>query len=132
MWSPSLVKTSAWTVYLPCICCQNALSPTHRTATQKCSYRWDLLGQVDGFRDGDLALLDGTLEIHVLDLVAQIGLRVNQADVAVPDVQLHICALRDRLLHEARGLNEERCAAAQVEGEHQFSWPVPKHIFPLV
>ena len=69
------------------------------------AYRRDLLGQLDLLDDGDLALLDGAFEVHVLDLLAQIGLRVDQADVAIFDLQVDIGALLDGLLDRARRLN---------------------------
>lgn len=49
------------------------------------TYRWDLLGDVDGLGNGQLALLDRTLEIDVFDLLAQAGLGADEADQAILD-----------------------------------------------
>jgi len=78
------------------------------------THRRDLLGQVDRLDDGQLALLDGALEVDVLDLVAQVRLRADQADVAVPDLEVDVGAVEDGLLDGALGLNLEGCAAAVV------------------
>lgn len=49
------------------------------------TYGWDLLRDVDGLGDGQLALLDRTLEIDVLDLLAQAGLGADEANQAILD-----------------------------------------------
>jgi hypothetical protein len=77
------------------------------------SYRRNLFGQVDGLDDGDLALLDGALEVHILDLLAQVGLRIDQADVAIFNLDIDVCTLEDLLLDRAGGFNEKGCAAAR-------------------
>jgi len=61
--------------------------------------RWDLLGQINRLGDGDLALLDRAIEVDVLHLLAEVGLRVDEADVAVLDLQQHVCAIYDVFFH---------------------------------
>jgi len=60
---------------------------------------WDLLGQINRLGDGDLALLNGALELNVLHLLAEVGLGVDEADVAVFDLQHHVCAIYDVFFH---------------------------------
>jgi hypothetical protein len=76
-------------------------------------YRRNLVGQVDRLEDGDLALLDGALEVNILDLLAQVGPRGDQADEAIFDLDIDVCALENRLLDRAGRLDEEGGAAAR-------------------
>ena len=62
------------------------------------TYRWDLLGKVNGFGDGEDTLLDGAFHIDVGDLIAEIGLDVDQAYVSVLDLQVDVGALADGFL----------------------------------
>ena len=62
------------------------------------AYRWDLLGKVDGFGNGEDTLLDGAFHIDVGDLVAKIGLDVDQAYVSVLDLQVDVSALHNGFL----------------------------------
>ena len=75
------------------------------------TYRWDLLRQVDLLGNRDSALLDGAFEIDVLHLLAQVGLGVDQLDVAVLDGQRDPCAVLDVLLDDARGVDCQGLAA---------------------
>ena len=86
-------------MYFPCDCwvSQQYYVPIWTTAT----YRWDLLGQLDSLDNGNLPLLDGAFKIDVLDLLAQIRLGVDQADVSIFDLQVHICALLNLVLYRA-------------------------------
>jgi len=59
--------------------------------------RRDLLRQLHLFRKRRLALLDRTLEVHVLDLVAEIGVLLDDGDKAVLDLQVDFGAFFDVL-----------------------------------
>lgn len=48
--------------------------------------RRDLFGQLHLLRESGLALLDWALEVDVLDLVAQVGLLLDNGDQAVFDL----------------------------------------------
>lgn len=96
---------------MPCIYCQRSLDLTRFRIGE--SYRWDLLGQVDGLDDGESALLDGALQVHVLDLIAEVGLRADQADIAILDFEVDVCAVFDRLMYDALGFDEESRATAR-------------------
>jgi hypothetical protein len=74
------------------------------------SYRRDLLRQVDRLGDDKLARLDGALEVHIPQLLAQVGLHVDEFDVAIFDLDVHIGALENRVLHLAAGFDDEGCA----------------------
>jgi hypothetical protein len=69
--------------------------------------------QGDRIEDGVLALLDGALEVNILDLLAQVGPRGDQADEAIFDLDIDVCALENRLLDRAGRLDEEGGAAAR-------------------
>ncbi len=72
-----------------------------------CAHRWDLARQLDGLGDGQQALLDGALEVDVLDLLAQVRLRADKPDQAVLDLQVDVGALLDSFVDLADGLDNE-------------------------
>lgn len=78
------------------------------------TYGWDFLGQVDLLDDGNPALFDGALEIDVLDLLAEIRLGIDQTDVSIFDLEIHICALLDLVLHRASCCDVKCCAPIQL------------------
>ena len=65
------------------------------------TYRWDFLGKIDGFGDGKDTLLDGAFHINVGDLIAEIGLDVDEAYVSVLDLQVNVGALFDGFLDDS-------------------------------
>lgn len=71
----------------------------------------DLLGKLDVFGQSSLALLDRTLEIHVLNGVAQVGILLDDGDQAVLDLQVHFGALLDVLREVAASGDAEDLAA---------------------
>lgn len=71
------------------------------------SYVGDLLGQLNGLGDSKRAILDGTLHVDILDLLAQIGLGADKTDQAVLDLQRDVCALFDGLAQGAGCLDNE-------------------------
>ena len=64
---------------------------------------WDLLGQGNLLIDGRFALLDGALKVDVLNLLAEVGLLVDERDKPVLDLQVHLGALGDVLREVALG-----------------------------
>ena len=56
------------------------------------TYGRNLLWQRDILRNCDLALLDRTLQVHIRDLLTQIGLCVDQTNQAILDLDVHVCA----------------------------------------
>lgn len=61
------------------------------------SYVRNLLGQINGFGEGQSTSLNGALHVDVLDLLAQVRLGADQADQTVLDLQRNICALLNGL-----------------------------------
>ena len=82
-----------------------------RVGGEQNTYRWDLLGQINRLGDGDLALLDRAIEVDVLHLLAEVGLRVDEADVAVLDLQQHVCAIYDVFFHCSGCFDDESGSA---------------------
>jgi hypothetical protein len=74
------------------------------------TYIWNLIRQFNILGDNSLALLDRAFHIHVLDLVANRCLGVDEADQAVLDLQDHICTLLDPLLEGTDGFDGEGLA----------------------
>jgi len=95
-------------MYFPC-----ARSQQRRTNTKDAinPYRRNLLGQFDVLGDRNLSLLDGALEINILDLLAEVDNLVEKLDEAVFDHQLHVGALLDCLLNGSRRLDGQVRAA---------------------
>jgi len=69
--------------------------------------RWDLLGEVDRLGDRDNALLNRTLEVDVLDLLAQVRLGVHQPDQTILDLKVDVCALVDGLVDGSDSLDNQ-------------------------
>lgn len=86
-------------------------------------YVGNLLGQVDTLGEGQGARLDGTLHINVLNLLAEVCLGADKADQAVLDLQRDICALLDRLGHDAGRGNYESLATNRQQMLAQFDTP---------
>jgi hypothetical protein len=96
----------------------------YATSTGKTSHRgggwWKTYGRnlgrkIHALDQGQLALLDGTLEVDVADLLAQVGLGADKANQAVLDRQQHVCALLDSLIHDAAGLDDEFLATVSLQ-----------------
>ena len=58
---------------------------------------WDLLGQLDSLGESHLALLQGTTEIDLVDLFAEIDFLVEDANEAVLDLDVYFGAFFDVL-----------------------------------
>lgn len=71
------------------------------------THRRHLLGDLDGLRDGEDALLDGALEVDVADLLAEVRLGVDEADQAVLNNKVNVGALLDCLEDGARRADNE-------------------------
>ena len=67
----------------------------------------DLLGKLDVLGQGGLALLDRALEVDVLDLVAEVGVLLDDGDQAVLDLQVHLRAIFDVLRKVTAGHDAE-------------------------
>ena len=67
----------------------------------------DLLGKLDVLGQGGLALLDRALEVDVLDLVAEVGILLDDGDQAVLDLQVHLRAIFDVLRKVTAGHDAE-------------------------
>lgn len=70
----------------------------------------DLGWQLDILYDLGLPLLDRAAHIHILDLLAEIGLRVDKSYQPVLDLQNNICALPDIFKHGPDRFDGERAA----------------------
>jgi len=57
----------------------------------------DLLGKLDVLGQGGLALLNRALKVDVLDLVAEVGVLLDDGDQAILDLQVDLCAVFDVL-----------------------------------
>ena len=91
--SPSAVKTSARTVYVPC----NIVSIISAVCRFENTHRRDLPGQIDILGQAHLALLERAVEISLLDRVAAVCVLVDERDEAVLDLEMHLEALADLL-----------------------------------
>lgn len=74
------------------------------------THRRDLGGKLNGLGDAQDAFFNGTLEVDILNLLAEVRLRADKADEAVLDLQQHVGALLDGLLDGARSLDDELLA----------------------
>ncbi|CAF3537505.1 unnamed protein product [Fusarium graminearum] len=63
------------------------------------TYRRNLSRKVYGLNNLDLALFDGTLEVNVTNLLAEIGLGADEADETILDSQENVSALFNLLLN---------------------------------
>lgn len=80
--------------------------------------RGDFLGQIDRLHNRDFALLNGALEIDVLDLLAQVGRGRNQTDQAVLDLKVDVGTLGDGGGDGANSLDYELSAAERLARLH--------------
>lgn len=69
------------------------------------TYRRNLLGKINILGQLHGTLLQRTLEIDILEVVAQVGFLVDDANQAILDLQVHLCALLNVLGQNARGLD---------------------------
>jgi hypothetical protein len=74
----------------------------------------DLLGELDVFGQGGLALLDRALEIDLLDLGAEVGSLPDDGDQAVLDLQVHLGAVFDVFRKVTTGDDAEGLAAVTM------------------
>lgn len=75
------------------------------------TYRWDLGGQVHALHNIAVARLERAFEIHVGNLLAEIGLGRQELNEAVLDADLDFSSLFDLLLDRAARRDEELLAA---------------------
>lgn len=68
--------------------------------------RW----QINLLSQSHLAFLQGTLEVHILDLFAEIGVLLDQGDVTVFHLQSNPGPFLHPLLQVALGINSESLA----------------------
>lgn len=61
------------------------------------SHLGNLLGKLNGLGDGDVTLLNGALDVDVVNLLAEVGLGANKTDQAVLDLESDVGALLDSL-----------------------------------
>ncbi len=78
------------------------------------TYRRHLLGNLDCFRDGKDALLDGALKVDVGNLFAEIGPGVDKADQAVLDDEVDVGSVFDRLEDGSSCPNDQVSAPAYI------------------
>jgi len=78
------------------------------------THRRDLIRQVDLFGDANLALLNGALELDVLDLLTQIGLGVDKTDIAVFNDEVHVGALLNRVLDGSGGFDRKSSSTVET------------------
>lgn len=95
------------------------LSPLYLTlsdsGSSEYSYRRDLLGKVDLFRESKLSLLQRAADINVcLELITQIDLLANQANKAVADLQQYLGTSLNGFVQDALGIDTESLATAKV------------------
>jgi hypothetical protein len=74
----------------------------------------DLLGQLDVFGQGGLALLDRALEVDLLDLGAEVGVLPDDGDQAVLDLQVHLGAVFNVLREVTAGDDAEGLTAVTL------------------
>ena len=75
------------------------------TILRNAAYRRNLLGKIDILGQLHGTLLQRTLEIDILQVVAQVGFLVDDADQAILDLQVHLCALLNVLGQNTRCLD---------------------------
>lgn len=81
---------------------------------QNFTYRWDLPRQVDLLLHRNLALLQRTVKIDVLNLLAEVDLLPEEGDQAILDLQEHGSTVRDLLLQGTFGFDGEGLATINV------------------
>jgi hypothetical protein len=69
------------------------------------THRRDLLGQIDILGDGGFALLNGAVQIDILDLFAEVCCCVDKPDQPIFDLKYDIGPFLDVLDECAGGLN---------------------------
>lgn len=104
--------TSASTEYLPCRKYQLRFSAI--LLADKRSYRRDLLWQVHLFLQNQVTLLKRTLQIHILDLVAEVDGLFHQRNQTPFHFQAHGSALLHGLLQNTFSLDVESRATVMV------------------
>jgi hypothetical protein len=105
--SPSLVKTSASTVYFPYHLL--AMSSTLQSLWE--AYRRDLLGEIHILCQAHVALVERALQVNLANGFAQIGLLVDQGDQTVFDLKVHFGALFDFLFKGSGSFDGQSLAA---------------------
>lgn len=68
------------------------------SSSMRSTYWWDLIWQLNILSQSHLPSLKRTLQVHLLDLLAQINRRPQQGDDSVLDDDVCVCALGDILL----------------------------------
>lgn len=91
------------------------------------TYRWDLLRQVDLLGERELSLLQRTVEIDILDLVAEIDFAVQYGDQAILDDQEYGSALLDILQQGPVGLDGKSPATTIMSVSKIRNMPVLQH-----
>lgn len=81
----------------------------------------DLVRKLDGLSDGENTLLDGALEVNVLDLLTQVRLGADKANEAVLDLEENVCALLNVLLDGAGSLDDELLASLRRVGREVYA-----------
>ena len=79
----------------------------HVKTRRACTYRRNLPRQLNILSQAELALLQRTLEIRLLNRVARVALLVDQRDQSVLDLEMHLGALADLFLEIARRLDSQ-------------------------
>lgn len=74
------------------------------------TYRWDLSRKINALHNIAVARLEGAFEIHVGNLLAEIGLGRQQLNEAVLNADLDFSSLLDLLLDRAARCDEELLA----------------------
>ena len=83
-----------------------------RRASRWQTYRWDFRWELDVFGYICLALLDGTVHVDGLNLLAQVCGGAEQFDQAVLDLDDYICSLCDVFFECADGFDGEGLSTA--------------------
>lgn len=97
----SSVKTSAVTVYFPWY----ILAVYFPNESIESTYGWNLRRQVNLLGNLRLPRLDRTLQIHLLDLLAQICCRAEELDEPVLDLEHDVGAFADVFFERAEGFD---------------------------
>lgn len=71
------------------------------------TYGGNLLGQLDSLGNDSVTGLNGTFDVDLAHLLAQIGLGREQLDEAVLNNQADVCTFFDGLLYSSVGLDDE-------------------------
>lgn len=83
------------------------------------TYGRNLLGKLDILGQAHWALLERALQVDILDVLAKIRLLVDDADQAILDLQVDLCALLDVFVKDTRCLDRE--SGATVMSNHSMS-----------